>query len=144
MCCTITKKKKQKRIKLRPCGHRRSWHDLRGSQPSPTPLPPLSHDPSNAMFSFNYIYSLRDAPPPLQNSARESESATALLVLVLFLLPNPIHPLAAAAAAASCVACSCPETMGSLAAEKTVTGWAARDASGHLTPYNYTLRYDMI
>ncbi|EAY84792.1 hypothetical protein OsI_06162 [Oryza sativa Indica Group] len=49
--------------------------------------------------------------------------------------------MAAAAAAASCVACSCPETMGSLAAEKTVTGWAARDASGHLTPYNYTLSF---
>jgi len=30
--------------------------------------------------------------------------------------------------------------MGSLASERTVTGWAARDAAGHLSPYTYTLR----
>lgn len=30
--------------------------------------------------------------------------------------------------------------MGSLAAERTATGWAARDASGVLSPYTYTLR----
>lgn len=33
------------------------------------------------------------------------------------------------------------ERMGSLASEKTVVGWAARDATGHLSPYSYTLRY---
>jgi cinnamyl-alcohol dehydrogenase len=27
------------------------------------------------------------------------------------------------------------------APERTATGWAARDADGHLSPYTYTLRY---
>jgi hypothetical protein len=27
------------------------------------------------------------------------------------------------------------------ASERTATGWAARDADGHLSPYTYTLRY---
>jgi cinnamyl-alcohol dehydrogenase len=31
--------------------------------------------------------------------------------------------------------------MGSLASERKVVGWAARDATGHLSPYTYTLRY---
>jgi hypothetical protein len=31
--------------------------------------------------------------------------------------------------------------MGSLASERTVVGWAARDATGHLSPYTYTVRY---
>ncbi|XP_062090298.1 cinnamyl alcohol dehydrogenase 1 [Humulus lupulus] len=30
--------------------------------------------------------------------------------------------------------------MGSIGAEKTITGWAARDSSGVLSPYTYTLR----
>lgn len=30
--------------------------------------------------------------------------------------------------------------MGSISSDRTVTGWAAHDASGHLTPYTYTLR----
>ncbi|CAN6237380.1 unnamed protein product [Urochloa humidicola] len=30
--------------------------------------------------------------------------------------------------------------MGSLASERTVVGWAARDATGHLSPYTYTVR----
>nr|AFP47215.1 truncated cinnamyl alcohol dehydrogenase 2 [Zea mays] len=30
--------------------------------------------------------------------------------------------------------------MGSLASERKVVGWAARDATGHLSPYSYTLR----
>ncbi|RLN09751.1 putative cinnamyl alcohol dehydrogenase [Panicum miliaceum] len=30
--------------------------------------------------------------------------------------------------------------MGSLASERTVVGWAARDPSGHLSPYTYTVR----
>nr|AFP47214.1 truncated cinnamyl alcohol dehydrogenase 2 [Zea mays] len=29
--------------------------------------------------------------------------------------------------------------MGSLASERKVVGWAARDATGHLSPYSYTL-----
>jgi len=33
------------------------------------------------------------------------------------------------------------ENMGSLASERTVVGWAARDATGHLSPYTYTVRY---
>ena len=32
--------------------------------------------------------------------------------------------------------------MGSLASERTVVGWAARDATGHLSPYTYTVRYE--
>jgi len=31
--------------------------------------------------------------------------------------------------------------MGSLASERKVVGWAAREATGHLSPYTYTLRY---
>ncbi|XP_078169766.1 cinnamyl alcohol dehydrogenase 2 isoform X2 [Carex rostrata] len=34
--------------------------------------------------------------------------------------------------------------MGSLASEKTVIGWAARDASGVLSPYTYTLRHEVV
>lgn len=35
--------------------------------------------------------------------------------------------------------------MGSIASEeRTVTGWAARDADGHLSPYTYTLRLILI
>jgi hypothetical protein len=34
-----------------------------------------------------------------------------------------------------------PNRMGSLASERKVVGWAARDATGHLSPYSYTLRY---
>jgi cinnamyl-alcohol dehydrogenase len=30
--------------------------------------------------------------------------------------------------------------MGSIEAERTVTGWAAKDPSGILSPYTYTLR----
>lgn len=40
-----------------------------------------------------------------------------------------------------CVSLSTEKDMGSLETERTVKGWAARDSSGVLSPYTYTLRY---
>ncbi|TVU08254.1 hypothetical protein EJB05_41651, partial [Eragrostis curvula] len=40
----------------------------------------------------------------------------------------------------SCLLLSSFRKMGSEASERTVVGWAATDAGGHLSPYTYTLR----